>query len=233
VLSATGTASPAWIAIARQQARLIPGIAQFQEDRLLDADMQQLEALRTLLAPPETVSLRLADGAVYATGTTPHAWLVESRQRLHTLSSPVPYRDDQLIDSDVQRFTVLKECIESTVLLFCHGTVACVPGQEEKLARLVGDMQELYEVADVLGKHLRVILLGHTDPCGTEAVYGPLGQQRADHIQAILVEHGVEARALSAVGVGMKAPLRLETTAEAPAFNCSVSFQIVVSNELQ
>jgi hypothetical protein len=233
VLSATGTAPHAWIVAARQQARLIPGIAQFREDRLLDADMQQVEALNTLLAPPETVTLCLADGTVYATGATPHAWLVESRQRLQILSSPVPYRDDQLIDSDVRRFTVLKACIESTILLFCHGTVACVPGQEKKLARLVGDMQELYAVADVLGKHLRVTLLGHTDLCGTEAVYGPLDQQRADHIRSIFVEHGMEARALSAVGVGMKAPLRMETTAEAQALNCSVSFQVVVSNELQ
>ena len=39
VLSATGTASHAWIAIARQQALLIPGIAQFRENCLLDADM--------------------------------------------------------------------------------------------------------------------------------------------------------------------------------------------------
>src|SRR5206468_6448146 len=113
-------------------------------DRLLDADMQQVAALKTLLAPPETVTLYLADSTVYATGTTPHAWLVESRQRLQTLSSPVPYRDDQLIDSDVRCFTVLKACIESTVLLFCHGTVACVPGQAKKLTRVVGDIQELY-----------------------------------------------------------------------------------------
>jgi hypothetical protein len=31
----------------------------------------------------------------------------------------------------------------------------------------------------------------------------------------------------------MKASLRMETTDEAQGFNCSVSFQAVVSNELQ
>jgi CHASE2 domain-containing sensor protein len=39
VLSATGRAPHAWIVTARQQARLIPGIVRFQENRLVDADM--------------------------------------------------------------------------------------------------------------------------------------------------------------------------------------------------
>jgi hypothetical protein len=70
VLSAT-VASQAWIVTARQQVCLIPGITQFQEDRLINADVQQLQAIKTLLAPPETVTLRLADGVVYAAGTAP------------------------------------------------------------------------------------------------------------------------------------------------------------------
>ena len=93
-------------------------------------------------------------------------------------------------------------------------------------------MQALYEVADILGKRIRVTILGHTDPSATEAVHEALSQRRADQIQAMLVKHGSDAQSLSAVGVGTKAPLRIGTTAEAQALNRCVSFRIVLSNEL-
>jgi OOP family OmpA-OmpF porin len=233
VLSATGTAPPAWIVMARQQAGLIPGITQFQEDGLIDTDVQQLEAIKTLLIPPKTVTLRLADGVVYAAGTAPRAWTVEARQRMQDVAQTVLYCDDQLNDSVEQRFTLLKERLQTTVLHFLSHTVQLAPMQAEKFAQLVVDIQALYEVAQVLDKCLCITVVGHADREGVETVNRCLSQRRAEYIRTLLSEHGVAAPSLSAVGVGTKAPLRMGRTAEAQTFNQGVSFWVVVSNELR
>ena len=47
-----------------------------------------------------------------------------------------------------------------------------------------------------------------------------------------MVEHGFTEAWLSAAGVGPKAPLRDETTKEDRAFNLSVSFRVLLVDDL-
>ena len=211
VLAARGTASPAWIMTARQQSALLPGITQFQETQLINTDEQQLEGLLSLLAPPATVTLRLVDGVASASGAAPRAWIVMARQRMRALEQTFIYCDEQLSDSDVQHFTALKGHIDTTVLRFLHQTIHFAPAQDEKFACVVADMQRLYTIARNLDKSLRITVIGHTDASEAATVGYSLSQRRADFVLARLHDYGIAKPSLSAVGVGMKAPLRGHT----------------------
>ena len=82
----------------------------------------------------------------------------------------VLYCDDQLNDGAEQRFTILKERLQTTVLHFLFNTVQLAPTQAEKFVQLVVDIQALYEVAQVLDKCLCITVVGHTDREGAETV---------------------------------------------------------------
>ena len=159
--------------------------------------------------------------------------MVKARQRMQDVAPVVIYCDAQLNDGAKQRFTILKGRLETTVLHFLYNTAQLAPAQAEKFAHLVVDIQALYEVAQILDKCLRVTVVGHTDGGGAETVNRCLSQRRAGHVRALLSEHGVAAQSWSAVGVETKAPLRTGLTTEDQTFNRSVSFWVVVSNELR
>ena len=77
-------------------------------------------------------------------------------------------------------------------------------------ARLRGSSTAtLAEVADMLRQHgdLRLRVEGHTDNTGSAAGNDRLSQQRAEAVRAFLVERGVSADRLVAVGLGAARPV--------------------------
>ena len=77
-------------------------------------------------------------------------------------------------------------------------------------ARLRGSSTAtLAEVADMLQQHgdLRLRVEGHTDNTGSAAGNDRLSQQRAEAVRAFLVERGVSANRLVAVGLGAARPV--------------------------
>jgi outer membrane protein OmpA-like peptidoglycan-associated protein len=231
-LYASGSASHAWIEDAKKLSRLLPGVAHWQEDSLINTDVRDLEAIKARLAPPATVTLRWQGGILYATGRAPHAWIVEARQRAETLPRVTYFDAEHLLDLDMHTFTVYKERIEKQVLHFARGTAQLSPGQAETLQRLVADLQAFSEAAQRLGKRFRVTILGHADQRGEVEKNLVLSQQRADYVRAFLVEHGFAEALLSAAGVGPRAPLRIENTEEDRVFNRSASFRVILVDDL-
>ena len=84
-------------------------------------------------------------------------------------------------------------------------------------AQLRGASAEtLGRVAQMLREHgdLRLRVEGHTDDTGSAAGNERLSQQRAEAVRAFLVERGVDAGRLAAVGVGPSQPVASNATAE-------------------
>jgi outer membrane protein OmpA-like peptidoglycan-associated protein len=79
----------------------------------------------------------------------------------------------------------------------------------------------LDRVAEYMIHHpdVRVRIAGHTDNVGNPARNRTLSQQRADAVRAYLVEHGVEASRLEAVGLGDTEPVASNDTEEGRAEN--------------
>lgn len=230
-LYASGSASHAWIADARQLSRLLPGVVHWQEDGLIDTDVEDLEAIKARLAPPATVTLRWQDGILYATGRASHAWIVEAQQRAAALPSVMHFDAEHLLDLDVHAFTVHKERIEKYVLRFLRGTAQLLPSAAEELQRLVADLRAFSAAAQRLGKRFQVTIFGHADQSGEVEKNLVLSQQRADYVRAFLIEHGFAEALLSAAGVGPKAPLRIENTEADRAFNRSASFRVILVDD--
>ncbi len=88
----------------------------------------------------------------------------------------------------------------------------------------------LDEIAAVILQHpelLKIRIEGHTDDVGNDVYNLKLSQQRADAVRAALVERGVDAARLDAVGFGEMRPIDTNETEEGRAVNRRVEFIIV------
>jgi outer membrane protein OmpA-like peptidoglycan-associated protein len=91
----------------------------------------------------------------------------------------------------------------------------------------------LDNVAQVLTAQaqLKVRIEGHTDDVGNDAYNKDLSQRRSDAVMAYLIEHGVDAARLEAVGWGEEKPMMPNKNTKARAANRRVEFVIVSGAE--
>jgi outer membrane protein OmpA-like peptidoglycan-associated protein len=96
--------------------------------------------------------------------------------------------------------------------------------------------QESYAILDavteVLNENPQIELLrveGHTDDRGSASFNQKLSQKRADSVRQYLVEHGIDASRLTAVGYGEVKPIADNATAEGRGKNRRVEFTILES----
>jgi outer membrane protein OmpA-like peptidoglycan-associated protein len=116
-----------------------------------------------------------------------------------------------------------------------RGTVITLPGHvlfpSGGSALSPNARQSLNRVADALTQQpteVQVVIEGYTDARGSEDLNQQLSKQRAEAVRNYLVERGLDAQRLSAVGRGEAAPIADNDTAEGRATNRRVA--IVVRN---
>jgi outer membrane protein OmpA-like peptidoglycan-associated protein len=180
----------------------------------------------TLLAPPETVQLRLVDGTLQATGTASHAWIVEAERLARLIPGVVAFQRHQLVDTTLADLAVLKQQIEQHTLFFRKNSAQLMPGQDEVFQRLSAGMRRLQELAHAVQAHMHIQIRGHTDTTGGEGKNQPLSQERADRVLIALAAQGLAGAGVSAMGVSTKEPLVDEVTEEERALNRRVSFRV-------
>ncbi|MEO0558183.1 MAG: OmpA family protein [Bacteroidota bacterium] len=97
-------------------------------------------------------------------------------------------------------------------------------------ANMIGaSTQALDEVAETLNEFdtFDVRVEGHTDNTGNAAANETLSQQRAEAVMGYLVESGIAAERLTAVGFGQGRPVASNDTPEGQAQNRRVVFTVV------
>ena len=107
---------------------------------------------------------------------------------------------------------------ESTV----HFAVNSAEIPSAEIAALVDLAQEIRRVgADI-------IIIGHADPTGRAAKNDALSQARADAVRNRLLQAGVEAARVMALGEGGRMPVADNATPDGRAANRRVEFELVV-----
>ena len=102
---------------------------------------------------------------------------------------------------------------------------------EYNKATIKVDSHELLnDVAEVMKEHAnikKVRIEGHTDADGTEKYNKKLSQDRADAVMNFLVEAGIDADRMEAVGFGEEKPIADNETDEGKERNRRVEFNII------
>src|SRR5262249_44859494 len=120
------------------------------------------------------------------------------------------------------------ERIEDPLLLFDLDQVTLQTGQEDKLNRLVDDLNHLRQLAG--DKPVKLEITGHADGSGTEMRNDELSQGRADTVAPKLRPRLSSWSNLTIVSVGTKEKLRAETNDADRATNRSVKMKVILDD---
>lgn len=191
----------------------------------LDADIVQARAV-SVLEPPATVSLKLENGVLTASGSASQQWSENARRLCRALPGITRFDDSALGKAEAQEQLRLKDIVEKSSLRFNQGTTDFAPGQEAALQSLSEQVVRLFALRPLTGKQPRLIIVGHTDAEGGEAINQRLSLDRATQVLNHLIAKGVPRDRLQATGVGNSDPLRAENTEEDRQFNRRVSFRV-------
>jgi outer membrane protein OmpA-like peptidoglycan-associated protein len=234
VLYAVGYAPPQWAVEARKLAIAIPGVFQLNEDKLKDQAQHPARILaqaKELLEPPSTVSLKLEDNVLYASGSASHGWIVNTRERSKSLSGIERFQEDNLVDLDQRNVAVLKKSIEGQSLRFGAKSTSTTPEQEDVIRNLAKKIGQIKHSAEALGKTARIEIIGHTDSSGNERTNLIVSHKRAQHVMSLLVAEGLQANNFITKGQGSKEPLREERTQGDKEANHSVTFRVILAEK--
>ena len=93
---------------------------------------------------------------------------------------------------------------------------------------LAESLEVLNEIAELLNEapDIQVEIQGHTDNTGSSALNIALSQTRAETVQAYLIDRGVDASRLTAVGYGPARPIATNFTYEGRVTNRRVEFSL-------
>ncbi len=234
VLYAVGYASPQWAVEARKLAKAMPGVFQFNEDKLKDQEHNPdriLTQAKKLLDPPSTVSLRLEDNVLYASGSASHRWIVNTRERSKSLSGIARFQEDNLVDLDQKNLATLKKSIEEQSLSFGAKSTRTTSEQGDDIRNLAEKIRQLKNAAEALGKTARIEIIGHTDSSGNERTNLIVSHKRAEYVMSLLVAEGLQANNFITKGQGSKEPLRKERTQADKEANRRVTFRVILADK--
>lgn len=109
-------------------------------------------------------------------------------------------------------------------ILFKTGSSALSAEAQAALSRVAYNLSQ-YPNTDVT-------IIGFTDNTGTEALNMRLSQERADAVMNYLIEHGISASRLKAVGRGWNDPIASNATPEGRAQNRRVELYITANEHM-
>jgi outer membrane protein OmpA-like peptidoglycan-associated protein len=109
-------------------------------------------------------------------------------------------------------------------ILFDVGKDAVKPGAKESLAKAAETLK---------ASETSIIIQGHTDSSGSDAVNQPLSERRANHVRDFLAANGVPASRMTAIGYGSSRPAVPNDTEANRALNRRVQLEISPTEKLK
>ena len=185
-----------------------------------------------LLNPPSTVSFKVKDSVLYASGLASHRWITETRKLVRVIPGLDKMDESTLVDADLTEALTVKSRIESRVIRFVLDTTGLAPGQTDQVDAISVDVRNLFQLARAAGKRLQVLVIGHTDQLGSENTNLLLSRDRAEVVRALLAGKIGDLVEPTAIGAGTKEPVRPEVTDEDKEANRSATVRITLVDAL-
>jgi OOP family OmpA-OmpF porin len=214
VLHASGVADADWIARARLLAVTVPGVDRYDDSAVRDRDRDLHERLVARLRPPVGVDLKVSDGIARLAGAAPAAWIGSVDAAVADLPGLAGLDLGALVALEAERLQQLSDMIGRVWITFVSGTELS-PLQRQRLDNLAALIAEAHDHGLVLGRPLRLRIIGRTDGTGTPEQNRLLARQRAETTAQWLAGVGhdmppmvLEARITQAEGVRPDAELR-------------------------
>jgi OOP family OmpA-OmpF porin len=181
---------------------------------------------QAILNPPPSVTLKPPkDGVLVASGIAPQAWIEDARRLARLVPGLTAFREDGLINEEILR---IKAQMEAEVPRFVLGKAQFAPGQTEESNRLIADARRLFVLGAANGASVTMEVVGHTDDTGTVEFNDRLSLERAEVVKKLLVDAGLDAARLTAIGVGSRQPVQAGQNAPGAEMNRSVTFRVAV-----
>lgn len=134
-----------------------------------------------------------------------------------TALNPTYTVDNALVVNGGQK--VLDQTLSNRVVEFESGSANLTPGGIAILKEMLAAMKQI--------GNPKVQIIGHTDSSGDRTANVVLSLARANAVRAYLVEHGIPAGNLSALGSGSDRPVSTNDTPEGRAKNRRIEFRLV------
>ncbi|MEB3218081.1 MAG: OmpA family protein [Nostocales cyanobacterium 94392] len=187
----------------------------------------------TLLQKPKTVTFTLDEnGVLNATGFAPREWILSARQQQSSLSifGINKYQDDNLTNLDIEQINTYKKEIEEIILLFKNNTTQFLPGETEKLIKLLPKLQNLIDAAKPLKKEILIEIEGYANTLGDKQANIKLSQNRAEKILTYFTSQGINEKYFRTKYLDSENFLRPESTEEEKKLNRRVSFKVMIDD---
>jgi outer membrane protein OmpA-like peptidoglycan-associated protein len=215
-----------------QQANINPKTAIGEWKPYLSLEPQFIvKRAEELLQPPKTVSLQVEEnGILYATGSAPRKWIVETQKLARFIPGVTQFQSKNLVVLELSQLESYKNQIEQEMFFFLEGTTELLPGEEKKLKNLALNVQNLLYAAKYLGKNAQIQIIGHANTTGTEQQNMILSNNRAKKILSYLNSQRINTSNFNINGVGSNQPLRFKSKQEDKQFNRRVSFKVYLTD---
>lgn len=179
-----------------------------------------LARARSLLAPPSTVAISLAeDGTLVAEGIASGGWIADARLLARAMPGVSRFDDSRLIDERWTELQRLRASVESTNLLFPAGSAVPIGNQQQAIGGWRTDLARIAALARETNQVLTLEIIGHTDATGDPALNPALSTQRAAAVRALVASALPAGTRILVTGRGTTQPLRMETNPDDRAWN--------------
>lgn len=188
---------------------------------------------RSLLHPPDSVTLRLDGPVLTATGTASPSWVSDARIVGRMIPGVVAYHDEVREHIQSPDLKVLLAQVTTDLgkqhLSFLPLTATLKPDQDAVIERIMQLMSTTLELSKKTDENIELQVIGYADQSPEQEAKNHLGERRAQALVEHLRQRGMELQNVRVLGVGAVDPqvYKLGVKPEHPE-NWAVGFKAAV-----
>ena len=178
---------------AQNKLQNMLGISSIQFTKLVYSDQDLLAKAKKMLAPPNTVRLKVDSGVLVATGTAPFNWHNKlNAETTAQIEGLVQVNDSELEISELNVLSKIESELNNYSIQFVWRT-SLQEGEEERLPALANELKIYGTELEKLGVEPEIVLTGFTDRSGSLEKNRDLQNERALYIKGRLVGLGLRS----------------------------------------